>query len=127
MVVRGRLWRVSNPALAAAVRLEWVTQLMAARREIRQASGDPIRIAEARKAVHQSKLELGERGPVWWDDGSPDYNRHMAVNTPYADWFQTLKSRDDPYNKSSADYEREAGSAPGGSTGPRVRRKRRTP
>lgn len=24
-----------------------------------------------------------ERGPVWWSDGSPDYNRHKAINTPY--------------------------------------------
>jgi len=112
MVVRGRLWRVSNPALDSGVRHEWVTRLMDARRDIRQASGDPVRIAEARKAVQQSKMALGERGPVWWDDGSPDYNRHMAVNTPYAEWFRTLESG----NASSDD-----------SLSPPVRRKRRKP
>jgi hypothetical protein len=24
------------------------------------------------------------------DDGSPDLNRHMAKNTPYADWYAGL-------------------------------------
>jgi hypothetical protein len=24
---------------------------------------------------------LGERGPVWWGDGAPDLNRHMARNS----------------------------------------------
>jgi hypothetical protein len=34
--------------------------------------------------VDEVKQALGERGPVWWDDGSPDLNRHMAKNTLYA-------------------------------------------
>jgi hypothetical protein len=29
----------------------------------------------------------GERGPVWWSDGSPDYNRKLAKNSPYAAWW----------------------------------------
>jgi len=33
---------------------------------------------------------LGERGPVWWADGTPDYNRHLAKNTPYAEWYAGL-------------------------------------
>jgi hypothetical protein len=40
--------------------------------------------------VDDAKQALGERGPVWWDDGSPDLNRHMAKNTPYADWYAKL-------------------------------------
>lgn len=95
MVVRGRLWRLSNPALNIALRTQWITELMAARREIPQASGDPVRIDRAREVVNQSKIALGERGPVWWDDGAPDYNRRMAVNTPYADWFRTLEAPQD--------------------------------
>ena len=90
LVVRGRLWRLSNPALDPTTRQLWVDKLMAARRAIKQATGDPIRIAEARRAVHQAKIGLGERGPVWWQDGSPDFNRRMVVDTPYADWFATL-------------------------------------
>src|SRR5436305_14713863 len=33
------------------------------------------------------KRQLGERGPTWWEDGAPDFNRHLARNTPYADWY----------------------------------------
>ena len=33
---------------------------------------------------------LGERGPVWWDDGAPDYNRRLVRNTPYLEWFAAL-------------------------------------
>ena len=29
----------------------------------------------------------GERGPVWWTDGEPDWNRHLVKNSPYAGWF----------------------------------------
>jgi hypothetical protein len=44
-------------------------------------------LAAARQAVDAAKRALGEGGPVWWNDGAPDYNRHLAKNTPYADWF----------------------------------------
>ena len=41
-----------------------------------------------------AKVALGERGPVWWDDGAPDLNRRMARNTVYADWFAALDGGD---------------------------------
>ncbi len=44
----------------------------------------------ARAAVDAAKTALGERGPPWWDDGAPDFNRRMAHNTPYAEWFASL-------------------------------------
>lgn len=44
----------------------------------------------ARQEVHAAKLALGERGAPWWDDGAPDWNRHLARNTPYRDWFEAL-------------------------------------
>ena len=37
--------------------------------------------------VQAAKEALGERGPVWWTDGTPDCNRRMAKNTQYADWW----------------------------------------
>ncbi|WP_218018807.1 hypothetical protein [Novosphingobium rosa] len=61
--VRGRLWRRTNPNLPEDLRDRLIHALMEA---------------------------LGERGPVWWQDGAPDYNRHLAKNTPYADWFAAL-------------------------------------
>ncbi|MET0248460.1 MAG: hypothetical protein ABW164_01885 [Sphingobium sp.] len=91
-VVRGRLWRRSNPALPADARQTLVNMLMAARRGVRTARQLQDKDAEdaAHEAVDRAKIALGERGPVWWDDGAPDYNRHMARTTPYADWFAAL-------------------------------------
>jgi hypothetical protein len=89
IVVRGRLWRTSNPALPEAERQHLVNQLMDARRAVRDALKAQDKAAEkaARNKVHNAKVALGERGPVWWSDGAPDYNRHMASNTPYAEWW----------------------------------------
>lgn len=89
IVVRGRLWRRSNPALAPEVRQAFVDDLMAARRAVREAlaSGDNQALAAARAQVDAAKIGLGERGPVWWTDGAPDLNRHMARTTAYAEWF----------------------------------------
>jgi hypothetical protein len=42
---------------------------------------------QARQKVDAAKRALGERGNPWWSDGAPDYNRRLAVNTPYAAWF----------------------------------------
>lgn len=88
-VVRGRLWRRSNPALPESDRVVLVRSLMRARREVRVARqhGDPGMERQARRLVHQAKVGLGERGPVWWRDGTPDYNRRLALDTPYRDWF----------------------------------------
>lgn len=88
-VVRGRLWRKANPHLPPAQREALVRQLMEARRALRGRRSDEERGA-AREQVDQAKRALGERGPVWWTDGAPDFNRRMARNTPYRDWFAAL-------------------------------------
>ena len=91
-VVRGRLWRAANPAVDEGRRSELVSRLMAARRAVRDAkkAADQEAEAAAHKAVDEIKRALGERGPVWWGDGSPDLNRHMARNTPYTDWYASV-------------------------------------
>ncbi|AIZ32908.1 hypothetical protein DZC75_11025 [Pseudomonas parafulva] len=88
-VVKGRLWRCSDPALPESRRAALVSQLMAARRAVRQArlADDPAALRSARAEVDVAKVALGERGPVWWADGSPDYNRRKVGNTPYAAWY----------------------------------------
>ena len=88
IVVRGRLWRAANPHLPAAEKERLVKTLMDARR--RKRTTDPEASEAARKQVDAAKHALGERGPVWWDDGAPDYNRHLAKNTPYREWFAEL-------------------------------------
>jgi hypothetical protein len=91
-VVAGRLWRTSNPALAPEVRQALVDQLMTARRQVGAAkkAGDLEAERGARAAVDAAKRALGERGPVWWTDGAPDFNRRLAANTPYAAWYAAL-------------------------------------
>ncbi|MEP6967969.1 MAG: hypothetical protein ABI906_07795 [Pseudomonadota bacterium] len=95
-VVRGRLWRRPNPHFGEANRSGLVHELMAARRGIHLARRADDKAAEARvhAAVDVAKVSLGERGPVWWEDGAPDLNRHMARTTPYADWFANLPGVD---------------------------------
>jgi hypothetical protein len=91
-VMDGRLWRRSNPALGPRQRQLLVEVLMRARREVGLALRASDKDAErrARQRVHRAKVALGERGPPWWTDGAPDYNRHLAANTPYAPWFHAL-------------------------------------
>lgn len=91
-VVKGRLWRASNPELDAAQRQHLVDRLMQARRGVAAAlkARDGNAERAARQAVDEAKRALGERGPVWWTDGAPDLNRTMVVNTPYAAWFAAL-------------------------------------
>jgi hypothetical protein len=83
---------MTDPSLDENEKHELTQQLMCARRTVRDAkqSADPDREAAAHQAVDEAKQALGERGPVWWKDGAPDLNRHMAKNTPYADWFESL-------------------------------------
>ena len=89
LVVRGRLWRRTNPALDEDTRQRLTKELMAARRAKGAAlkEHDHEAVAEAKTLVQQAKEALGERGPVWWDDGEPDLTRHLAKNTPYAEWW----------------------------------------
>ncbi len=93
-VVRGRLWRRSNPHLSEEERQHLVRELMRARRAVRDALRGSGELSEARACVHATKVALGERGPVWWTDGAPDYNRRPVEATPYTSWFQSLGRSD---------------------------------
>ena len=93
-VVRGRLWRFSNPELGDDEREKLVRELMAARSTLRHEEG-AVRTS-VRKIIDGVKRKLGERGAVWWTDGAPDHNRHLLKNTPYADGWTTLNARQPP-------------------------------
>jgi hypothetical protein len=94
IVVRDRLWRAANPHLPPDERERLVKALMDARRAVKKArrAGDAGKLAEARSAVHAAKVGLGERGPVWWTDGSKSYHRYLVKNTPYAAWYSGASS-----------------------------------
>ncbi|WP_239164639.1 DUF3253 domain-containing protein [Actinoplanes palleronii] len=61
LVVAGRRWRATDPAIPEALRQELVNELMAARRLVRS---DP---EAARPRVQDAKVALGERGDPWWE------------------------------------------------------------
>lgn len=94
-VVRGRLWRTSNPDLDPVEREQLVAELMSARRAVRSGGRDKQSVRAARVRVNAAKVALGERGQVWWTDGAPDLNRHMARNTPYAEWWAGVLPQDE--------------------------------
>jgi len=93
-VVKGRLWRCSNPELSEEERSSLVKDLMSARRAVRHAleNDDETALKEARQHVDAAKVALGERGAVWWTDGALDFNRKLVKNTPYAEWYETIES-----------------------------------
>lgn len=93
-LVNKRLWRCSNPSLSDEERQKLVNELMRARRDVKQAKSeqDEKALKTARDAVSTAKVALGERGPVWWTDDSPDYNQRIVMRTPYAQWYQSLYS-----------------------------------
>lgn len=66
---------------------------MSARRAVKLAksTGDAGLLRQSRQQVDEAKINLGERGPAWWQDGAPDFNRYLVTNTPYAEWFEQLQ------------------------------------
>jgi hypothetical protein len=64
-VVRGGLWHRANPALEAAERAQ---------------SFDSWWRPVGQSDRGRDKTGVGERGAVWWKDGSPNLNRHLAKN-----------------------------------------------
>ena len=97
-VVRGRLWRKANPDLPEVKRTQLVSDLMHARRQVAAAlrAQDADAKSIARQRVNAAKRGLGERGAVWWHDGTPDYNRRMALNTPYGSWYAEQSEPKEP-------------------------------
>lgn len=88
---------MSNPSLDESEKSDLTLKLMSARRAVRDAKRDADSDAEAaaHRAVDDAKKALGERGPVWWKDGTPDLNRHKAKNTGYAGWHTRLERSHD--------------------------------
>jgi hypothetical protein len=69
VVIDGRRWRATDPALPDDVAAQLRTQLMSARRAVgaalRAQDADAERAARAR--VQRAKVALGERGTPWWE------------------------------------------------------------
>jgi hypothetical protein len=79
VVIDGRRWRATDPAIPepeAAVLRRW---LMAARRDVgvRKRRGDDTGPARAR--VHAAKTALGERGTPWWEQSDEQRRRRWRA------------------------------------------------
>ena len=78
-----------SPRLSAEERARLLEELKRARATQRRAKSLAARRA-ARAHVDAAKVALGERGPVWWDDGAPDYDGARVADTPYRAWHAAL-------------------------------------
>lgn len=67
VVLGGRRWRASDPSIPESLRSQLVHELMAARRAVKVAGGDPAAVVGARARVQDAKVALGERGGRWWE------------------------------------------------------------
>ncbi|WP_272005150.1 hypothetical protein [Roseovarius sp. ZX-A-9] len=88
-VSRGRLWRCTDPRLSDSERRAAIKALMQARRGL-IGTPDASEAAAQRAAVDAAKRRLGERGPVWWQDGAPDEGGMHPKNSSYASWWADL-------------------------------------
>ena len=73
IVVKGRRWRATDPAVPDTLRRELTAELMRARRAV--GAGHE----HARSWVQDAKVALGERGEPWWQQPSPEGRRQRAA------------------------------------------------
>lgn len=96
IVVDGRRWRATDPAIPevdAAVLRRW---LMSGRRAVGAATkaGDADAESAARARVHAAKTALGERGPAWWEQ-SDDERRARWTDGLHRAAEEGFRPRDD--------------------------------
>lgn len=88
VVIRGRRWRATDPAVPAPVAKQLRAHLMAARRAVGAAlrEGDDAAERVARDRVHAAKVALGERGtPPWWEDNEAGRERRWRTGLRHLD------------------------------------------
>ena len=88
-VSKGKLWRKTDPRLEDGERRAAIKAMMQARRDNGRASTEAETQA-ARARIDAAKIRLGEKGPVWWDDGAPDESGLAPERSSYAGWWAGL-------------------------------------
>jgi hypothetical protein len=74
VVISGRRWRATDPAIPEDVAAQLRRALMAARRDVGSALRKGVDPAPARARVQLAKVALGERGVPWWEQ-TPEQRR----------------------------------------------------
>ncbi|WP_410808933.1 hypothetical protein [Micromonospora sp. 067-2] len=67
LIISGRRWRATDPAIPEHVAAALRRALMAARRDVGRAKRRGEDPASARARVQTAKVALGERGTPWWE------------------------------------------------------------
>ena len=82
VVVSGRRWRATDPAIPEERRAELVRILMSWRREVRRTKGTEEE-PTARAGVQAVKVALGERGtPPWWEQTDAERKARWQADVP---------------------------------------------
>ncbi len=81
VVVDGRRWRATDPAIPDVRRAELQRVLMAWRREVKRVRGTDAE-AGARAGVHAAKVALGERGTPWWELDDDERRTRWDAHVP---------------------------------------------
>ena len=84
VVVRGRRWRATDPAVPEEVAAVLRSELMSARRAVGAALRSEDREAEraARARVQRTKTALGERGTPWWEQSQDERRERWEAGLP---------------------------------------------
>jgi hypothetical protein len=81
VVISGRRWRATDPAIPEERRAELTRILMAWRREVRRTKGTDEEAA-ARAGVQATKVALGERGDPWWEQSDDEREARWSAPVP---------------------------------------------
>lgn len=81
VVIDGRRWRATDPAIPEARRAELTRILMAWRRDVRRTKGTAEE-AHSRAGVHAAKVALGERGTPWWEQSDAERQARWSAEVP---------------------------------------------
>jgi len=84
VVVEGRRWRATDPAIPSERRDELTRALMAWRREVRRTKGTDQETT-ARAGVQAAKVALGERGTPWWEQSDDERRARWSAEVPAPD------------------------------------------
>ncbi|WP_433222922.1 hypothetical protein ACQP00_24780 [Dactylosporangium sp. CS-047395] len=82
VVIKGRRWRATDPAIPEDVAAELRKVLMSARRDVGRAKRAGEDTAPARARVQAAKEALGERGTPWWEQTLDERRKRWERGLP---------------------------------------------
>ena len=81
VVIDGRRWRASDPAIPEERRAELTRTLMGWRREVKRTKGTDEE-QQSRAGVQAAKVALGERGTPWWEQSDEERRARWSAEVP---------------------------------------------